>query len=179
MATYKRSEVVNNSFNAPLPKASYILRVLKAELTVSKSSGNPMTTLEAEIICRGDGATVVECMGQKVNAAGRKTTYYIPYTEKSQTQVFEFYDKMGIHLDELDPENPPSPELLKSLTFEAILSAEPDIPRMAPRPGQAVGDPIKDSNGKEIIRGYRISNNLGDILGLSSVPEAHSKTAPY
>jgi len=179
MATYKRDEVVNNSFSAPMPKLRYVLRGLNSVLGVSKASQNPMTTFNAEIVCTGDGDTVVDYHDEKINVAGRKITYYIPYTEKNMSNVFEFYSKMGVELDEIDPENPPDTAFLKGIIFEAVLSAEPNIPRMAPAPGETEGKPIRDANGKEIINGYRITNNLGDILGLGEIPAKHSEKAPY
>ena len=175
----KRDQVINSAFNAPFPKNRYVLRGIKSTTGISKSSGNPMATIEVEIVCNGSGNDIVEFEGQKVNVAGRKFVYYLVYTEENAQNVFDFFNKLNQPIEEFDPQNPPNTDFIKGLTFDAILSTQPNIPRHPPGPGKKVGDPIKDANGKDIVNGYSVSNQLSDILGLAEIPTKSSEDRAF
>jgi len=174
----KRNEIVRNGNNAAFAPARFVLRGLKAAFEFSKSSGNPMHHLDAEIVCTPEGEEVVEHNGEKVNVAGTKLTYYLPYTEKSASNIFDFFEKMGHPIEEIDPNNAPDMTWFKGCIFEAIISSIPRMPRTAPKPGEAVGDFIKGSDGKPIVTGYQVSAQLGEILGVSELP-AKAASNPY
>ena len=179
MAKLTKDNVVKSGMSAFLPRNRYTLRGLEAKGGLSKSSGNPMITFKAEVLCNGDGLTVIESLGEQVDISGKHVTYYIPFTEGSAANVLEFFEKLGHPLEEgFDPEallaeeeELPDVKFLKGLIFDAVLSSEERIPRMAPAKGEKVGETIKGADGKPLSMGWNVTNQLSDICGLSEIPE--------
>jgi hypothetical protein len=121
-------------------------------------------------VCDGNGLDIIEVDGVKYNIAGVKGTVYLTYSEKNMDNVFNFFEACGHpEIDDIDPENPPDLNWLDGMLLDAIVNAEPNYARLAPKPGQQVGDIIKDAQGNNVIRGYRVNIGLNGILGISTV----------
>ena len=156
----KRTEVVSTiTAKDRIPKGRYILRVCGTKFGPSGSSGNPMITVEYEILCTGDGKDVVEVGDRKISIAGyRFRKYYITMIagdpasiSEKMGPVFDLFAACGIPKEEIDENNPPHGELLNA-TLDAILYSKKDPKFSDPTPedlaaGRKNGGPIKDSSG--------------------------------
>lgn len=163
-----RSEVVKSGATCELPRDRYTLRVLKHTFGLSKSSGEPMTTVETEILKDSQGNSEITVNGINYNIASLKVVYYISYSEKNMGNVYDLFERLGNPVEEINRSNPDT-KFLNGLVFDAVLSSKRRIARKAPQPGEKEGQPILDSEGKEVSTGFEVSNNLGDILGVSSL----------
>jgi len=77
-------------------------------------------------------------------------------------RAYQFMDKLGLDVnDTFDPND--HEELFKGMAWDMILSAEENIARKEPKPGQKQGDPIKDGEGKPIMLGYRVNAQPDDV----------------
>jgi hypothetical protein len=96
--------------NMQLPTDNYVMRVINEEFSNSKSSGNPMITLELEI----QHPDEVEIAGEKVNVAGLKIKRYLPTKNlidpekdaKALERVKTEYGLFGLDFEGFNPENP-------------------------------------------------------------------------
>jgi hypothetical protein len=163
----KRSDTVASLTNQDrLPRDIYRLRVLSAVFGQS-SKGNPMITLEWEILSDKDGNDSVQIGDRKVTIAGKRITQWFPVLVKdadgntdqhktglAQGRVFDLYEKCGHQLDEID-ENNPDVRILVNCVVEAVLYSAENTKFKDPTPeqraaGARVGDVIKDANGQPV-----------------------------
>lgn len=172
MAKLNLKGAVQSGINCELPRARYSLRGLKQTFGKS-SSDNPMITWKTEIIAGPDGSEIIEHNGKKIDIGGYPVTYFITFSEKNLANCRDFFVKMGrediANMEDFDPENPPDMSWLESVTFDAVLEAVPRIVRGRSMVKGKLGDPLLDKDGKEIVNGFEVKANLGDILGLSSL----------
>ena len=159
----KRTEVVSTITPSDrIPRGRYVLRVSGTKFGPSSSSGNPMITLEFEILSTGDGKDVVEVGDRKINIAGHRIRqYYVtasvadPSTNgEKMGRVFDLFAACGLQKEEIDENNPPHQELLNA-TVDAILYSKKDTKFSDPTPedlaaGRKQGAPIKDSSGQPL-----------------------------
>lgn len=159
----KRTEVVSTiTATDRIPKQRYVMRVCGTKFGPSGSSGNPMITLEFEILGTGDNKDVVEVGDRKINVAGyRLRQYYVtssiadPSTNgEKMGRVFDLFAACGIPKEEIDENNPPHGELLNAVV-DAILYSKKDLKFSDPTAedlaaGRKVGAPIKDSSGNPL-----------------------------
>lgn len=165
MATLKKSDMVQAG-NFPLPQNKYSLRVKKATFGPSKSSGNPTTAMECEIVWPKE---LELADGSKASTDGfPPVRYYISYTEKGQQRARSVHEKLGAPLaDEFDNENI-NPSELVGKVFDALLSSKAKFATMAPRAGQSIGDFILDADGNKQQLGYEVNAQVDSIFGLTS-----------
>lgn len=151
--------------NVALPQNKYSLRVKKASFGPSKSSGNPTTALECEIVWPKE----VELNdGSKAATDGiPPIRYYLSYTEKGQQRARLAHEKLGCPLpDDFDNENVDISGF-QGKVFDALLSSKPKYATMAPKPGQAIGDFILDAEGNKQPMGYEVNAQVDSIFGLT------------
>ena len=113
-ANKQMSEAVKYNRSMELPQDNYILRVLDEGFAPSKSSGNPMITLETEV----HSPSEIEIAGQPVTVAGLKIKRYLPTqviengelnidkTQKAAKRLETEYKLFGLSFDGFNPENP-------------------------------------------------------------------------
>lgn len=100
----------NYNRNMQLPQDNYVMRVINEEFSNSKSSGNPMITLELEV----QHPDEVDIAGEQVSVAGLKIKRYLPTMvkdnpEKSENalkRVEQDYKAFGLDFTGFNPENP-------------------------------------------------------------------------
>lgn len=154
----KKSDVVQSG-NVQITRNRYSLRVKEAVFGPSKSSGNPMLTLNCEIY----SPAVIDTEAGKFSIDGVRVTHYLTLTEKAIGRYIDFCNRVGIEVpDEIDTENVDATPF-NGLCFDAILDSTPRELRQKPRDGQKVGDPIVDDNGQPILSGWDI--RLTEVLG--------------
>lgn len=179
-APEKRTTALNAS--KQLPRNRYAIRFLDEKHSPSKSSGNPMVTLEAEIV--SPETVVSPYTGETLEIVGAKVKpVYMSLQSKdangkvdmkgTQDAIDRYTDymrKCGLEVPEegIDPENPVMG--FKGKVVDAILDAEEFIQRATPTPEQRAagqpGDPIKDNDGKE-LKSYKPF--IAMVLGPSNV----------
>lgn len=181
----------------------YINRVTSAKFGQSKSSGNPMITLEMEVISPEE----VDIAGQKVNISGIKTTSY--YTTKviedgevdqertenaikrvfhsDDPQVPSLFQRFGIDGNTVDKDNPDVKQLIGKCVY-CQMSSNVEEQRKTPTPEQietarkngvtnmrTVGDIMKNPvTGKPLIKYWP---KIDEIFGLA--PEGAGSNKPY
>lgn len=152
-----------------IPEGLYRARCVSSKFTPKNSSGQPMTTLDCEII----EPESLDINGKTVIVAGRKFNLYLIHNVErtgwaSQEQVMRFCSKLNVDLGTDDAGEPEydtdlHKEYFHGMEFDIVLKAEEDVKRYAPEPGQRVGKPILDGEGKEISNGWRITANPDDV----------------
>lgn len=158
-------KVNTNTANAWTPKTqfptdNYIIRCIGEEVGVSQSSGNPMVTLEWEIVnCEPKqiGDELVDFDGTKFKS------YHVTANredEEKSNKVFKYYQdgvltKCGIDVSEgWDDENPPS---VKGKVVYALLKGEENKSYAQPtkeerEAGKKVGKVLQDPiTGKDLV----------------------------
>lgn len=97
--------------NVQLPKDAYVVRVIEETFGVSKSSGNPMITLEMEIVAPDE---IKGVDGQMIACGGFKFKHYLPLagddskkTASAVKRITDLWNLIGQLPDEFDTENPP------------------------------------------------------------------------
>ena len=158
MAIFKPTPKENRStaLNASkqLPRNRYAIRFIDEKHSPSKSTGNPMVTLEAEIV---HPETIVSPFtGETLEVAGSKVKpIYMSLqskkedgsidtkaTQEAVDRYTDFMQKCGLEVPEkgIDPENPVMG--FKGKVVDAILDAEEFVQRATPTPEQrAAGKP--------------------------------------
>lgn len=147
-----------------LPTALYRAQVVDASYGLS-SSGNPMTTLSLEII----EPEKIEHEGKEYMVAGRSFKMFLVHTtsltgrqtESSQAGVVDFMTKLGLEDENYDTDK--VKEYFLGQQFDIILNSVEDVKRFAKQPGEKVGKPILDGEGKEITNGWNINAQLSDV----------------
>lgn len=186
MAIYKATpqEERTSTLNASkqLPKNQYAVRFTDEKASPSKSTGNPMVTLEAEIVA--PDTIVSPFTGETLEIAGYKIKpVYMSLQaknedgsvdkEKTQQAVDRYTDYMkrcGLDVPEegIDTENPVMG--FKGKVIDVILDSEEFVQRATPTPEQKaagkLGDEIKGQDGKP-IKSYKPWITM--VLGPSSV----------
>src|SRR5512137_726285 len=90
----KRTDTVGTLTNADrIPRDRYILRVLTAAFGQSQSSGNPMITVEFEVLSDNEGSDTVLVGDRRLNIAGKRIRQY--YLTKVLTDESKTPEKMG------------------------------------------------------------------------------------
>ena len=157
----------------------YVIRCIGQEFTTS-SKGNPMIVLEWEVCGYQNGEGILQetitKSGKEYMIAGRRgiNQYYTLIPGFPAQSYFEFREKMGLPINDIDEENPPMDH--EGLVANAILNAEQTIQRKALTDEERetlkeegkpqVGEPILGDDGKPII-GYRVKIDM--ILGRNSI----------
>lgn len=160
------------------PKTNLNVRVLESKFGNSKSSGNPMITLDVELT---GNSNLILNDGSSVDVNGLKHTYYIPFTAKNAARLFELYKRLGIPKDEIpvDKEindtNKPDPKEFDGLVFNAAIGNEEIFARQSPKgrrvdpesgaelPAEQVGELIMGPDGKSISQGFRLTGQWTEI----------------
>lgn len=159
MAKYNRADVVQGG-NFELPRNRYRVRIVGTSFGKS-SGGHDMTTLKCEII----EPEFIMVDGKEAPIAGRKFSawlMHVPDEPWGQSRVFEFCDKLGVDVGD-DYDTGLHKEYFHGMEFDWILSSKEDIKRQERKPGQKVGDPILDGEGKEISNGWSVTAQLDDV----------------
>ena len=152
-----------------MPRGRYTVRVKDATFGPSKSSGNPMITLDCEII----EPEFVTVQGVKYPLDQVKVMYYLILVEaKGHLAKIvgppspSLMERLGL-ANEIDDENPNTKQF-EGLVFDAILSSREKLETIKDSvTGQFV--PLLDGEGKQIKRGYELNTQIDDILGRSAV----------
>lgn len=152
-----------------IPEGLYRARCIATKHTAKNSSGQRMTTLDCEVI----EPESIEINGKSVIVAGRKFSMFLIHNIErtgwaSQEQVMRFAKKLNVDLevDENGDEvydDDLHKEYYHGMEFDIVLKAEEDIKRYERQPGEKVGRPILDGEGKEISNGWRITANPDDV----------------
>lgn len=182
----QRTTVLNAS--KQLPRNQYTIRFTDEKNSPSKSTGNPMVTLEAEIVF--PETIVSPFTGETLEIAGAKIkpiymslqvkdleTSAIDTTKTQQAidRYTDFMKKCGLDIPEegIDNENPVMG--FKGKVVDVILDSEEFVQRATPTPEQKAagkpGDEIKGQDGKP-IKSYKPFITL--LLGPSSVDVSHN-----
>lgn len=162
----------NYNRNMQLPTDNYVMRVIGEEFSNSKSSGNPMITLELEI----QHPDEVEIAGEQVSVAGVKIKRYLPVkvgedadkTEKALARVEAEYKLFGLDFDGFNPENPVLG--FKGKLVHVRLYSKEKESRKAQTPEQKkkgeLGDLIKNPITNKPVISYE--PNIAEIYGLAA-----------
>ncbi len=161
-----------------IPEGTYRARVIGTKFDKTNSKGNPMTTLECEII---SPEIINDESGQEQNIAGRPFNLYLSHVltisgnqrQSGQAQVFQFMGKLG--LNEMLEGNEESGlqydtdkhrEYFLGMEFDIALKCEQDYKRAkADRAaGERVGKILTDSNGEKLTDGWKINAFVSDVL---------------
>lgn len=182
----QRTTVLNAS--KQLPKNAYAVRFTDEKNSPSKSTGNPMVTLEAEIV--SPETIVSPFTGETLEIAGAKVkpTYMSLQvkdpdtgeidTKGTQAAIDRYADYMkrcglDVPKEGIDNENPVMG--FKGKVVDVILDSEEFIQRTTPTPEQKAagkpGDEIKGQDGKP-IKSYKPF--IAQVLGPSSVDVSHN-----
>lgn len=164
----KKSEA-RSSAGGFIPEGMYRARVIGTKFVTKNGSGQPMTTLDCEII----EPETLTIDGAEITVAGRKFPIYLIHNVErtgwaSQEQVNRFCDKLRIETG-LDENGEPEydtdqhKEYFHGREFDIILKSEEEIKRYERKPGQKQGDPILDGEGNQISNGFRITGNADDV----------------
>jgi len=158
--------------------SDYVLRCVSETFSPSKSSGNPMITLEFEVASPEE----VEVAGEQYTVAGvGKIFRYFPTivftdgegnkdaekTEAAQTRVKDLYQKFGLDNTDINFENPVL--AFKGKLVYALMQDDAREQRKAPTAEQIakrqLGDILKNPiTGKPLVRHYP---DLVEIFGLA------------
>ena len=118
------TEVGNLPKNIPINRDRYCFRIIEAVFGQSKSSGNNMITITAEIYDPQSITSVRD--GKTYNVAGSKVTTYLTLTDKAMGRVADFMEACGM-APELDV-NAPDTSVFIGKCFSAV--AGPDTREM-------------------------------------------------
>lgn len=167
--SFKRADAVLQGSKVNLERYRYVLRIKDAKFGPSKSSGNPMITVETEILGIRDENG--EFKTEYVNAAGQRckvseidVPYYLTLTDKSIDNVFTFFDRLGNPVEDINPENPDT-EWMKGKYFEAVIFSEEQFIQGPDR------KPILDANGQKVSNGFRPVAVINQIIGVCEAPQ--------
>ena len=166
MSKWTKSDTAEVSGQVPpYMKDNYTLRVLEATSGSSKSSGNPMITLKAEIV----RPEKVKRGNKEYNIGGMQVMYYLPFSDKMKGQILDLYERLGLGGD-IDLENLDA-KPWEGMVFDAILDSEEDMPqkKVVAEDGKVTYEAIKDAAGQPVKRGFKIKANIQDILNISTV----------
>lgn len=160
------------------PRDNYILRVIGDGFAPSKSSNNPMITLEFEVVSPEE----LEIAGEHYVVAGTKLKNYYPTivmegdnqneekTANAQARVKKLYELFGLPNDSINFENP-SLEFRGKLVY-ALLYDDPSEQRKSPTKeqlakGQRQGEVLRNPITKQpLISHYP---KVGEIFGLAQI----------
>jgi hypothetical protein len=155
-----------------LPTDNYVMRCIAEEFSNSKSSGNPMITLELEV----QHPDEVQIAGEAVSVAGLKIKRYLPTknnedadkSEKALVRLEQEYKLWGLDFDGFNPENPVL-NFKGKLVHVRLYSKEKES-RKAPTPEQKkanqLGDILKNPvTGKPVVS---YEPNIAEVYGLAA-----------
>lgn len=157
--------------NIKINQDRYALRVINAEFGMSKSSGNPMITLELEIFHPASIVSVFN--GKEYNVAGLKCKTYLTLADKTMQYTAATMSAIGIpDTYDLNPQNPET-DIFLGKCFSAVIGADErtnrkDLTAQDKEAGRKVGEPILDENGQVTIN-YGIKL-IGDIKPTKYTP---------
>jgi len=164
------TETIRSNAGGYIPEGLYRARCIGTKFTPRNGSGQRMTTLDCEII----EPETLEINGKEVTVAGRKFPIYLIHNPEktgwaSQEQVMNFCKKLNIDLGSDENGEPVydddlHKEYFHGMEFDIVLKAEEQIKRYQKKPGEKVGAPILDGEGKEISSGWQITTNPDDVL---------------
>lgn len=160
-----------------LPKDNYVVRCVEESFANSKSSGNPMITLEFEVQLPDE----VDIAGEKVTVAGLSIKHYLTTmnlqdSEKSANALKRLigdgnkkgiYQLFGLPTDNFNPENPVLG--FKGKLVHVRIGVDEQASRKDPTPEQVkkgeLGDIIKNPVTKEPVLFY--PPKIEEIYGLA------------
>lgn len=163
----------------PNYKGTVIARFIKQEFAPSKSSGNPMITLTAEIV--NPEQITSDMDGKAYDLAGQELKFYLVLAEETAAgKPWDSLDyivnqllpllNLGSSIDDEAPlksaENPSGLDF-EGVTFEVIVATEQRKETRTLPNGQRVA--ITDASGKEITRGWQWKVDMKSILRLATV----------
>lgn len=125
--------------------------------------GYQMTRLKCEII---EPETMVDPdTGKDMTIAGRKFDIWLlhnPAETWGQSRVLEFCQKLNIDTgDTYDTDL--HKEMFLGMEFDISVTSEEDFKRFPKKPGQKLGDIMKDGQGKNITNGFRINASVDAV----------------
>ena len=159
------------------PNDNYVLRVTNASFAPSKSSGNPMITLDVEVV----SPEIVEIDGKQVTVSGVSLKHYLTTqvmdgeninaekTAACAARIEELFGKLGLDFSAFNVENPDT-TVFENLKFWALLKADKSEKRKQPTAEQKakkeLGDIIKDPiTGEDLVQYYP---KIDEIFGLAN-----------
>lgn len=129
----------------------------------ANDKGYQMTELQCEII---EPETMIDPASDKeITIAGRRFSIWLlhnPAESWGQARVLEFCKKLNIDVgDTYDTDL--HREMFFGMEFDINLTSEEDFKRFPKKPGQKVGDIMKDGQGNNISNGWRINANVDAV----------------
>ena len=178
MAKLTAAESKQGGFGGRVPKGLYRVRCIGTKCGKSQK-GNLMTTLTLEII----SPESVEIDGVPSVVAGQQGNMYlthVPNETWGQAQVYPLCKKLGVELPEVDDgmggktleyDTDLHKEYFHGREFDTVLNSTEEVARYEltdedRAQGKKMGDTIKDGEGNEIKRGWRLN-----MISPQDVPE--------
>ncbi len=149
----------------PIPTDRYQLRCKKEKFEKS-AAGNGMIKRIWEVVSPDitiDGNTYVVAGIQVFQNAVLEVVGDAVKTANMQKWYLDDQAKLGLDGSGVDPENPKLEA--EGIIIDAVLEAEAQYQRKAPKPGQQVGDVINGANGKPLPPTYQTVFARNGILG--------------
>jgi hypothetical protein len=135
-----------NKEDIKIPLGSYAFKIKECKKDTSKSSGNPMLVVKAEVV--NEGPMIVD--GETVDINGLEGTKYISLTEKSIKTLNDFRESCGLEgkVGPADLSNV-EPGHFEGRTFTALANTKEEdmVDRDTKQPviNKLTGKPIKSS----------------------------------
>lgn len=159
-----RNDAVSSGVTPPRMRDRYVVRCTGKKFGVS-SKGNPMITLEWEVAGKPeeDGSLSQEVVrdGKKYNIAGLRAsrTYLTLVPGPALNMLMDFHEAAGLP-EEVD-ETAPDLSIYEGLAMTAIVDDDESKAMREPtdeerEAGQTELVPIRDDDGKEIVRRYAV-----------------------
>ena len=171
MATINRSEIgqkAENSYSVPpIGESAVAFQVMNAVGEVPEGK-NPRVKLECEVIA--PDTVENKNTGAPVDIKGLKATYYLAFSEKGTAMVFDICDKLGVEVDEIDPQDEEQMEALAKqfddLMFQAIISSSERTKTEQDPENPGKYRVMKGIDGKPLKLGHQLENAPFNIVGL-------------
>lgn len=163
----------------PINTQPYICRFINGEVTTS-ANNNRQIVARLEILTPDKVPSALNPDLQVTAAGGTTQSYFIidPAKEDKYAETYGAFERLQLISQDgsLEPSKIVEAMNTGGVCFEIVLGAEEDIVRYPKKQGQKVGEPMKDTNGKEISKGWRIktafaSDYIGRRLTLNGLPE--------
>lgn len=159
------------------PQDNYVARVTNVVFGPSKGSGNPMITLDLEVV----SPDVVQVGDKNVTVAGVGLKHYITTqvmdgeninaekTAACASRIQELYEKLGLDFSTFNAENPDT-SVFENMKIWVLLKSDRSEKRKAPTAEQAarkeLGEIIKDPiTGKDLVQYFP---KIDEIFGIAS-----------
>lgn len=163
----------------PINTQPYICRFIKGEVATS-AAGNNQIVARVEILSPDKVPSALNPDLQVTAAGGTTQSYFLidPTKEDKYAEAYGAFERLQLISSDgsLEPQKVVDAMNTGGVCFEVLLGSEEDIVRYPKKTGEKVGEPMKDANGKEISRGWRIktpfaSDYIGRRPTLAGLPE--------